>query len=505
MKKVIFLFAGTGDSGLRHRRRIDEICRFKKDVIRIYIKGCQGKAVGNSLFLPDLERAAANIRNAFHGSYLNFNRLKTNLKDSCVILGPELSKNENGIEVANITLEGFSRGAITTFAVAKKLNDLGIPIHIIANQPVPGETWILNRLRSRYMDLTNFSNIKSSHVFLGSYDLKESFLHNLLFRQMVPNLPIESNPQIILCPHPNHLDWSKHSSPILHHVNKIMATIGLTDSANDDITIRTWYQNNKNWYFTPSEFMQPIYGSKSPIGKDPIYLNWVADEAQEILKSHHIEKTMSGEQTSAILALAHLMDNKEDKINEEWYKLILTSSNNGEKFIKIINKVTEICDYLPHILLNVSPKKLELLASYTKAYKKAVFADSFNFLSINEPTITEKKYFAANICHAEKVFIKQTAAIDYDNLRFVFLILSNIITHITGLALIINTVHKIKTGNWLLFSQGPSENALKALKLLFKEKESPLVKPSKEVFNFLNNKGLNLFSSRDNQMLAMVY
>ena len=49
-------------------------------------------------------------------------------------------------DINEITLEGFSRGAVKTFAVAKKLDNIGIPMHIIANQPVPGEVALTQRI-----------------------------------------------------------------------------------------------------------------------------------------------------------------------------------------------------------------------------------------------------------------------------------------------------------------------------------------------------------------------
>lgn len=63
MTKVIFFFAGTGDDGENYRSMKEdgssleeEGCPFPDNVIRIYIKGCQEKRVGNGFLFPDLGR-----------------------------------------------------------------------------------------------------------------------------------------------------------------------------------------------------------------------------------------------------------------------------------------------------------------------------------------------------------------------------------------------------------------------------------------------------------------
>lgn len=109
------------------------------------------------------------------------------------------------VNVEAITLEGFSRGAVTTFATAKKLDDLDIPMHIIANQPVPGEVGIAKGLYSRYCDLSACRNIRTAHTFWASYDLEQGFIHNYFLRQMRAKFPQHSNPQEVLVPHQHHL------------------------------------------------------------------------------------------------------------------------------------------------------------------------------------------------------------------------------------------------------------------------------------------------------------
>jgi hypothetical protein len=131
MAKVVFFFAGTGDDGEQYFLDKEHQSTFKDDVIRVYIKGCQEELVGNGFLFPDLEIAANNVRNAFEGNQLNLTKLKENFGDGLYHI-----QSNRGVNVTqtieSIALEGFSRGAVTTYATAKKLDDLDIPIDITA-------------------------------------------------------------------------------------------------------------------------------------------------------------------------------------------------------------------------------------------------------------------------------------------------------------------------------------------------------------------------------------
>lgn len=482
MPKVIFFFAGTGDNGSGYMFMKERQSRFQDGVIRIYIKGCQEERVGNGFLFPDLEIAANNIRNAFEGNELDLDKLRENFGNGLYAIGGQtLGK----VKVDDITMEGFSRGAVTTFAAAKKLDDLNIPMHIIANQPVPGDAGIAKRLYSRYCDLRDCRNIKSAHTFLASYNLEQGFLHNHFFRQMVAKFPTEANAQQILFPHQHHLDWFS-SSPIHSHINKLMAEKGLTHSLDDETTIRTWYQNNGNSYFTPHEFMQPTYGADGVFSKDPIYLDMQRKNAQELLAQSNmdVQGIIKSEQATAIIAIAHLSGedfNSETKI--KLYELVLKDSKRAEQFAKIVNKVTEICNYLPYVTADNTSKKSQLIKQHANDYKKSVFLDSFAFLSNDKPNVKDKKHFASNIYKAECAFRKQALGIDRTIMRTILKLLTNFITHITGIALIVNTIHKVRTGNWLLFQHNRSENAVRDTRKAMLEDMDKLDSPSPKSAN----------------------
>lgn len=462
MSKVIFFFAGTGDDGRDYAFRKENQARFQDGVIRIYIKGCQEERVGNGFLFPDLEIAANNVRNAFEGNELDLDKLRKNFGGGLYAIRGHKPDNSK-VQIDDITLEGFSRGAVTTFATAKKLDGLNIPMHIIANQPVPGETGIARRLYSRYCDLRGCRNIKSAHTFLASYNLEQGFIHNYFFRQMVAKFPTEVNAQQILFPHQHHLDWFS-KSPIHNHINKLMAENGLTDSVDHESAIREWYQNNENSYFTPHEFMQIVYGADGVFNKDPIYLDMLIINAKELLVQNNMgdRGIIKPEQAMAIIAIAHLPNediNSETKI--KLYELVLKGSKHAEQFVKIVNKVTEVCDYLPHVTVDHASNKSQLIKRHANNYKKSVFLDGFEFLSKDKLSIKDKKHFADNIYKAECAFRGQALGIERNVMRTILKLLTNFITHITGVALIVNTINKVKTGNWLLFQHNRSENAVR--------------------------------------------
>lgn len=485
MRKVIFFFAGTGDDGRGYAVLKEKQCSFQDEVIRIYIKGCQEERVGNGFLFPDLQIAANNIREAFTGKKLNFNILRSKFGRGLYAIRGKNVQSE--VEVADITLEGFSRGAVTTFATAKKLDDLNIPIHIIANQPVPGESGIAKGLYSQYCDLTHCLNIKSAHTFLASYDLEQGLVSNYFFRQMIAKFPLSANAKEILLPHRGHLDWFK-SSPIPYYINKLMAENGLTYSKNDEASIKKWYLEHKESYFTPQEFMQTIYGAEGSVSKDPVYLKLEAEDAKKILAQNKVSLAdpLNSEQAAAIKAISCLEFDCEEK-RMGFYKLILENSKRAEQFVKIINKVTEVCDYLSQVTKDNTSNKSELIKRHASAYQESVFNASFQLLSTNG--VPDKLSFVDRIYAAERTFRNQALGVERNLMRTVLKLLTNFITHITGIAIIVNSINKIRTGNWLLFQHNRSAGTVREMR---KELEELLSDQDSSVNNFNRSRGRGL-------------
>jgi|GEM_PF-1878814 len=165
--------------------------RMNTNVIRIYLDGCQHPKVGGRDFFgeidPNLNVGTNNLRTSFKGSILNLNTLRENFEDaiSIVVDGPE----PDTIDVTELVMTGFSRGAVHCNSAAIALNGAGIPMHIFAQDPVPGESRIKASQRGSlyqlYHDLRDVSNLKTLTISLGRY-FKKIGLQNRYFRQMLP-------------------------------------------------------------------------------------------------------------------------------------------------------------------------------------------------------------------------------------------------------------------------------------------------------------------------------
>ena len=457
MAKVIFFFAGTGDDCTYYSANKERNSTFEKDVIRVYLKGCQAKQVGNGLIFPDLEIAAKNIRNAFNNKSLDLKLLRENFGDSLYTIN---GNTKSPVDIDSIALEGFSRGAITTFAVAKKLDDLNIPLDIIANQPVPGETRLSKTLTKKYSDLANCKNIRSATTILGTYNLENGLIHNLFFRQMLAKFPATTQVDNFLAPHQAHLEWF-NDSPIPYHINMRLAQFNYSQANNDELNIIDWYRYHPDHYFTPLEFSQLIYGAAEPIAKDPIYLKSLVTIAHNRLKNidNTPLTTLLPSSAAAIISVASMSTGKLNKDN--LIKLILEDSTRGLAFVKIINKVTDSCNYLPHVTCDTVSKKDQFIAQHGASYKKEIFEATYDFLMLNQPTIEDKKNFTKQLYKTECKFRNSALGIERGSIRLVLKFITNFITHITGIALIVNSIHKIKTGNWLFFEHNRSVNTIR--------------------------------------------
>ncbi|MBA2711158.1 MAG: hypothetical protein H0U57_11270 [Tatlockia sp.] len=204
--KILFCFDGSdGDSNKNHDIK-ERLC-MDKDVLRIYIKGCKYENVGNGFFFPDLEIIATHIRNAFDkNNYFDLNQLKLSLnEDLYVAIGGgrwiEENVHRSGAPFipTEIALEGLSRGGVTTFAVAKKLNELNIPLRVLANQPVPGEIYPYTPIFSKYFDLSACTNIQSATVLLARH-IDTNSPTDISFRQMVCRFPETTDSVVYFLP-----------------------------------------------------------------------------------------------------------------------------------------------------------------------------------------------------------------------------------------------------------------------------------------------------------------
>lgn len=463
-KKVIFCFAGTSDTGESCANTQDK-ADFTSDVIRIYIDGCQNENVGGGEKFPKLDIVANHIRNAFDGNgQLDTDLLKKYLGDGVKIVG--MNEAEPGkIEVERIGLEGYSRGAVTTFAVAKKLNDLNIKMDIIANQPVPGEISKRSSLFAKYHDLSQCTNIERATMFFGSYTMDNGLLENTFYQQMLATFPTNTEVDTIGLPFDKHTQYDHQLDLVELHTKRKLHRYGYSNETpvnRFDNEISNWYREH-SVCFTPTEFSQSILGATAPIPKDKFYLNSVREKAIRALDGiNYNEEKLTADQLSAVVAVSQL--GLERKVLE----LIVEDSDESKKFTAIVNNIEEVCKYLEYATWE-KPKgnftdniKSQSIGTHSIPYKKEVFAQCVAFLTNKNIKDSDVTNFVNNIKNAEVAFENSALNIDRGTRRKAMSIVANTILHVTGLFLIANVLNKMITGDWFLFSRTRSSRVIKA-------------------------------------------
>lgn len=476
--KVAFFFDATGMDGSQYASDKEKL-GFNNNVLRVYIKGCQDKNVGNGAYFPDLEIVANKIQASFEGKQLSLIKLRTNLGEGLASIDHDPAL-QPPVEVEEILLEGLSRGAVTTYAVAKKLDECNIPMHIIANQPVSGEVGPFKRLFKKYSDLRHCKNIRSATTILASHLATGSGSSSSIFTQMVASFSSNTIVSNFLVPHQTHFDWLRNGSPVSYHLAKVCAKLGYIKAHHESFTkkIHTWYsfpdgynqpctpdgvliadpnvdredrnfRDHIGYCFTPPELLQTIYGAENPISKDPEYLSWLKAEAQSIIGS---QRELTDAQAAAIVAISKV--NLDNTIHPAFIDFILSNTINSGQLVRIVNKVSEICAFLPYMVGRE-------IKEHTAAYEKTLYEQSFHFLQKAQPSVADKKEFAKNIHQTEVLFRDNALSTSTELLRKSLKIITNFITHVTGVGLICNAIHKYNTGNWWFFTHNDEVNLVR--------------------------------------------
>jgi len=487
---VLFFFPPTGTSGEEYASDTENKLLFKENTLRIYLRGCQHPSIGNGLLYPDLDIAANHIYNAFEDKKLNLDKLKANLGDGIyqmcssqsvieeVVTGSITTyvmvqkHDEIGalVEIESIGLNGHSRGAISTFAVAKKLDELNIPIDIIADQPVPGVIQETSDLIQKYSNLSQCRQIRSASVFLATHSNYNAWWHNIFFKQLLPKFSSHTITNHFLLPIHEHFAQRDAGDIIRFHTNHIFSMHGYTKIDEDRIKyVKKYYSEGDIQYWWRSSFIplierQPILGNNNQISPDPIYLKLQLDRATDFLSRESIipSRPLEPDQAAAIDYLFKTYSQP----NMELAILLLENTPKGRKFCHIINTITETCRYVATLNLNIHRdfKKADAIKEASLIYQQTVFKLSYDFLNHDKPTKEQQAHFKSTIYGAEQQFRKDALGIEMGYGRLIMKFLTNFILHITGIGMIANAIHKTQTGNWLFFNHNRSTNIIKNMR-----------------------------------------
>lgn len=387
-RRVVFHFGGTGERQNRNSYdACDEYTQYDEGVIRIYIHGCQNPNVGNSYLNPDLDRVVQRIKRSFSGqgetATLNLETLKNELKSglSCITVGTKgaapdelgfashlMETNESAslkkldlkqrlplIEVEKIALTGFSRGAVTTFAVAQGLDELNVPMYIVADQPVPGETGNKRPILTKYQDCSQLNNLEKAVTMLAEHDKTEGLFQETYFQQMVPLGLGQDNHQAYFLPtqrhvQPNQLRFRGE------HVGLHMSEFGFV--AEKKATQLEKYIEQEyetcNYAFTPRFLQQPVYGldHNEEIDRDPCFKKMIREKAENYIESNRYEQG--------------LFPRREDH------------ENPVDQFIETIQSFERQKQYLLYIFYDLTHSDLEDLDSFNlcKGYFKNLYLEN---------------------------------------------------------------------------------------------------------------------------------
>lgn len=473
MTDVIFIFGGTGETAQDVRDLYGNVV-YSLSTIIVYIAGSDHPNVGGSSLFPDVRRfhggalfpdldvAAKHIKHAFQEKQLNRIRLKQALGNGVEIDIPLDEQEQYSID--RIALIGFSRGAVSAFATAKQLNELRIPMDIIADQPVPGQSTekIPKAPYRKYRDLSQCHMIQRATTLLGRYHKDNGPLKNTFYRQMVAMFPTTTENHTYLLPLQSHL-YTKQE-----HIKSELIRLGWIDAtsqlSNSDERIRETY-NAHDGYFTPPELSQKIYGANNCIMEvDPHYVATMTEQAKDylILPYHH--HPLNNDQLFAIVALG-----RADYSLRNDRRLFERVIANDERFISIINKTQNVCAYLIDVTQDNKSNKSNTIAQYSTDYKRSIFSLTHDYLCIDNPTLKDSKTFINHINRTQKIFEKQALEINRGRINNTTLhkalcLVTNTILHVTGLFLIFNMINLGVTGNYLFFNRTRSTQVMRNVK-----------------------------------------
>lgn len=454
MPKVIFFFAGTGRTAKEYKAEHDTFLAFPDDVTRIYVNGCQDPAVGgghsviggfDAMISADLDVGAKNIRSAFTKKDLNLDTLQKNFGHRLIIEPAQGQENPILKNIDSIGLEGYSRGAVETFVVAKTLDDLGILIDIVANQPVTGESkqYVETKkkkktLFSKHQSMTDCSHIRSATVLYATHENQLNMVYDHYFMGMKPTFSNTTNSTNILLPQQRHKRSSAYdketlrkkglvSTPAPYHIAKALAPHGYAYVNNEkydemtkkiieekdssdlnntpiqkaELCAKAWYLTEQ-YYFTPFLFAQKLHGaSRNELSESKEYWNLKINQANRVLikttgithqfkeltdddiSNSDSKKFKNATRAIALLCIENTIKDNSDKRN----MLLFITDNDNEKddqinqFCAMVKNVHDGCEHL-HLRTDIKgSKKAHLIEQKSQEYQAQVFTACFHYLN----------------------------------------------------------------------------------------------------------------------------
>lgn len=234
---LVIYFSGTGEQGAAFASKQDYLDN--TNIRTVIVNGCIDREVCGTMLFPDLKEFAQRFTKKVFKPYGEELALNQDVEEVGIQQHHVNKIREAGIqEIDSITLCGYSRGAVTCFEVAKELNKIApqIPVDIVANQPVPGNSYQGPGTNAASVaDCSNLKNLRNVSVILGAYtgaiykaneqkgEGENQMLHRAFFSQIVPKLPRTAQRDLMVIPRENHEQNLKNSPDGMDHMHMQVA------------------------------------------------------------------------------------------------------------------------------------------------------------------------------------------------------------------------------------------------------------------------------------------
>lgn len=271
-------------------------------------------------------------------------------------------KNQNEA-IESITFAGYSRGAVTCFNMAKSMAKTAphVPIHIVADQPVPGNLYAMPGTNAASIaDCSKLKNVKSVDLTVGAYtglidnegihSKFNSLLHRLVFSQMIPKLPTKDcKTNLSVIPRINH--WTPKMSGDAHihmYLTRQLADRGLLDSKTAttyEDKVNNFYKNfdkninknadkNKKLDFPEAKHLQSIFGANQADMYNYVDMRYIQNMDSEKHQAFLYQWWQAQETQSSIFST---------QLTKELVQAIKDpiESNENEKLLDIFKKADE--------------------------------------------------------------------------------------------------------------------------------------------------------------------
>lgn len=311
--------------------------------------------------------------------------------------------------IESITFIGYSRGGVTCFNMAKVMDKIhpNVPVHIVADQPVPGNIYALPGTNAATIaDCSKLKNLKSVDVSIGAYTgilaedgvlakLKGMF-HRLFFSQIIPQLPKENcQVNLSVIPRTDHWGGKKELSGSTHlnmHLTQQLANRGLlspnTADRHKQVVVEAYEKHKPT--FPDADQLQTTFGAnKAQVYDhvDKIYLSKLNQkeyvdfltkwwEAQETQASR-----FSTQLTKDLLAAIKAPDNDSDGSNkklldifkktDEW--LMLKMGSGSSRYEQVQKMREQVREWLLQKCDNKEDMEKTLLESNLKSLQETHF------------------------------------------------------------------------------------------------------------------------------------